>query len=86
MDENNTIINEEGLVLNDEKTKSISKLTVKEIISSNVHYKATWTTEGLKIPFYVSKTNSMYMLLIPRDEVVAMFKDIGGELGFGTNH
>lgn len=59
-------------------TEEATKITVKNISYNGVVYTSEWTTDGLKVPIVVS--SKPFFLLIPREEVIKMFKDIIEEL------
>lgn len=75
-------INTNNSSIDIEPSDEISKITVKSFTINNTTYSSEWTTDGFKIPMVVNinGTNTPVFLLVPRDEVVKMFKDINEEL------
>lgn len=63
-------------------SEEVSKITVNSISTTSTTYSPEWTTDGLKVPMIVTinGSNNPFFLLIPREEVIKMFKDINEEL------
>lgn len=63
-------------------SEEVSKITVNSISTTSTTYSPEWTTDGLKVPMLISinGSNNPFFLLILREEVVKMFKDINEEL------
>lgn len=64
---------------------SASVVTVKMLsYSGGALFKPEWTTDGLKVPMSITFNDGtppyIFYMLIPRDEMINMFKDLKEEL------
>ena len=69
-------------VISADKSTTVSKVTVKSLAFNGIEFRASWETDGLKVPMaiYNGEGNFPFFLRIPRDVIVDMIKDINEQL------
>lgn len=69
-------------VISADKPTTVSKVTVNFLSFKGVEFRASWETDGLKVPMVINngEGNFPFFLRIPRDVIVKMIKDINEQL------